>query len=214
MSLIDQVDNDIKLTKNMTIKPFDTVETMGIIKVLNHEKGVNIIIEPSPVERQGNEVYTVPGYDFLRAGSKQMGLALRNLSSRTVTLKRGTVVAHITATKKVPPQLAPRLITKAFSVNTHSSAYPSVEVEIERKPTNLDVPQVHICPPPERLDKLFGKLDLSGAQSWIDQERQEIRDLLTEYHNLCALDDLELGKASLVKHNIKLTNETPFKERY
>ena len=43
---------------------------MGISKVPNHEKYINIIIEPSPVDRQGNEVYTVPGYDFLRAGSK------------------------------------------------------------------------------------------------------------------------------------------------
>ena len=47
-----------------------TVKTTGINKVPNHEKYINIIIEPSPVDRQGNEVYTVPGYDFLRAGSK------------------------------------------------------------------------------------------------------------------------------------------------
>ena len=45
-------------------------------------------------------------------------------------------------------------------------------------------------------------------------ERQEIRDLLTEYHDLFALDDLELGKTSLVKHSIKVTNKIPFKERY
>ena len=69
VSLIDQIDNDIKETKNVTIKPFDTVKTMGISKVPNHEKCI-IIIEPSPVDRQGNEVYMVPGYDFLRVGSK------------------------------------------------------------------------------------------------------------------------------------------------
>ena len=53
---------------------------------------------------------------------------------------------------------------------------------------------MHNLPTPERLDKLFEKLDLSGAQAWTDQERQEIRDLLTEYHDLFALDDLELEK--------------------
>ena len=73
---------------------------------------------------------------------------------------------------------------------------------------------MHTHPTPGRLDTLFGKLDLSGVQAWADQERQEIKDLLTDYHDLFALDDLELGKTSLVKHNIKLTNETPFKERY
>ena len=73
---------------------------------------------------------------------------------------------------------------------------------------------MHTLPTPERLDKLFEKLDLSGAQAWADQERQEIRDLLTEYHDLFTLEDLELGKTSLVKHSIKLMNVTQFKERY
>ena len=73
---------------------------------------------------------------------------------------------------------------------------------------------MHTLPTPRRLDKLFEKLDLSGAQMWTDQEKQEIRYLLTEYHDLFTLDDLELGKTSLVKHSMKLMNETPFKERY
>ena len=73
---------------------------------------------------------------------------------------------------------------------------------------------MHTHPTSGGLDKLFGKLDLSGVQAWTDQEKQEIRDLLTEHHGLFTLDDLELGKTSLVKHSIKLTNETPFKERY
>ena len=114
--LTDEIDNDIKLTKNVTITLFDTVETMGISKVPNHEKCINIIIEPSPVERQGNQVYTVPDYDFLRAGSTPVGLALRNLSSRTGTLKRGTVVAHISAANKVLSKLAPRKDRKTFPV--------------------------------------------------------------------------------------------------
>ena len=38
--------------------------------------------------------------------------------------------------------------------------------------------------------------------------------MLTEYRDLFTLDDLELGKTSLVKHSIKLTHDTPFKERY
>ena len=73
---------------------------------------------------------------------------------------------------------------------------------------------MHTLPTPGRLDKHFEKLDLSGGQAWTDQERQEIRNLLTEYHDLFALGDLELGKTSLVKHSIKLTNDNPFKERY
>ena len=112
-SLIDQISNDVKLTKNVTIKPLETIETTGISKVPNHEKCVNIIIKPLPVDRPGNLVYTVPGYNFLKAGSKWMGLALKNLSSKTVTLKRGTIVAHISAANEVLPKLVPRTIAKA-----------------------------------------------------------------------------------------------------
>ena len=99
-------------------------------------------------------------------------------------------------------------------MSTHLSAHPSVWVEIEGKHANPDVQQVHTHPTSERLDKLFKKMDLSGAQVWTAQERQEIRDLLIEYHDLFTLDDLELVKTSLVKHSIKLMNDTPFKERY
>ena len=44
----------------------------------------------------------------------------KNLSSRTVTLKRGTVMACISAANKVTLKLAPRMVTKAFPVNAHS----------------------------------------------------------------------------------------------
>ena len=87
----------------MKIKPLGTIENTGISKVPNHEKCANVIIEPLPVDQQGNEVYTVPGYNFLKASSKWVGLALRNLSSRTVTLERGTVVAHISAVNEILP---------------------------------------------------------------------------------------------------------------
>ena len=40
-----------------------------------------------------------------------------------------------------------------------------------------------------------------------------MHDLLVEYH-LFALNDLELGKTSKVKHQIKLNNNVPFKDRY
>ena len=54
----------------MTIKQYETIETTGINKVPNHEKHIYVITEASPVERQENEVYTIPAYDFLKAGSK------------------------------------------------------------------------------------------------------------------------------------------------
>ena len=58
----------------------------------------------------------------------------------------------------------------------------------------------------ERLGKLFSKLDLKGINTWSDENQQKVKDLIVEYEQLFALDDLELGKTDLVKHKIELHN--------
>ena len=65
---------------------------------------------------------------------------------------------------------------------------------------------------PEELEKLFSKVDLTGIVNWSVQEQKEVRDLITEFGFLFPLDDL--GKSTVGKHTMKLTNPTPFNERY
>ena len=67
---------------------------------------------------------------------------------------------------------------------------------------------------PEELENLFSKVDLTGIVNWSVQEQKEVRDLITEFGFLFALDDLDLVKTSVGKHTMKLTNPTPFNERY
>ena len=67
---------------------------------------------------------------------------------------------------------------------------------------------------PSRIDKLFKKIDLSGMEAWPKEQKDNVNQLMTEYHNLFALEDKELGKTSLVKHKIKLTDKKPFKLRH
>ena len=67
---------------------------------------------------------------------------------------------------------------------------------------------------PERLNKLFTKLDLTDSVDWPEDLQQQVHELMIEYEHLFALNDLELGKTSMVKHEIKLSNPVPFKDRY
>ena len=69
-------------------------------------------------------------------------------------------------------------------------------------------------PTPERLNELFTKLDPYGIQEWPEGLQQEVHNLMVEYQHLFMLNDLELGKTSMVKHEIKLSNPVPFKDRY
>ena len=63
-------------------------------------------------------------------------MALINLPSRTVTLKRGTIVTHITAANEILPKLAPKIFVKAPTVNVPLSVHPIEGVEMGRKYAN------------------------------------------------------------------------------
>ena len=65
-----------------------------------------------------------------------------------------------------------------------------------------------------RLKKIFESLNLEGIESWHGQQQQSARDLITECQHLFAMNLSELVKTSLVQHDIKLDNMTPFKEWY
>ena len=67
---------------------------------------------------------------------------------------------------------------------------------------------------PERESLLFSKIDLEGTQDWSEELELKTKDLFREYAHIFALESLEMGHTSLVKHKIKLDNYTPFKERY
>ena len=66
----------------------------------------------------------------------------------------------------------------------------------------------------KRMSKILEKLDLAGIESWTEQQQSSVRKLLEEYQHLFALNLKELGRTSLVQHEIRLNDKTPFKERY
>ena len=67
---------------------------------------------------------------------------------------------------------------------------------------------------PETEQLLFSKINLDGTKDWNDDLKHQTRELFKEYAHIFALDSLDMGHTSLVKHKIKLDNYTPFKERY
>ena len=64
------------------------------------------------------------------------------------------------------------------------------------------------------MSKILEKLDLTGIESWTEQQQSSVRKLLEEYQHLFALNLKELGRTSLVQHEIMLNDKTHFKERY
>ena len=67
---------------------------------------------------------------------------------------------------------------------------------------------------PEGECLLYSKVNLEGTKDWSDELKTKTKDLFRDFAHIFALESLEMGHTSLVKHKIKLDNYTPFKERY
>ena len=60
----------------------------------------------------------------------------------------------------------------------------------------------------------FQQLDLSGLEGWSGMNSASTHALLTKYHNIFSLEPEELGSMGLVKHEIRVIDDEPFKERF
>ena len=58
----------------------------------------------------------------------------------------------------------------------------------------------------DQLEKFFDKIDLSGIKDWSKEDQEEVQKLIKDFGFLFTLNDLDLGKTSIVKHTIKLTD--------
>ena len=84
----------------------------------------------------------------------------------------------------------------------------SLQVKDDTYP-DLHIPKLMVR---QRCGRLFNELDLSGLNSWAPELADAAHWLLAEYHDVFSLDLAELGCTHSTEHNIKVTDDTPFKE--
>ena len=110
-------------------------------------------------------------------------------------------IVHVEANNVVPSLMAPK-------------SSENIPEKVAGKPLKNDLLEKLPKEKNSRLEKCFESLNLEGIESWDEQQQQSARDLITEYHHLFVMNLSELGKTSLVQHDIKLDGMTPFKEWY
>ena len=64
----------------------------------------------------------------------------------------------------------------------------------------------------ERVEKLFKLLDLKSLETWPEAEQEKAKKLITEYQDIFALKDTELGHTKLTKHEINSWMTNPSKK--
>ena len=144
-------DLDVKIMRNVTLRPFETCHVHAITKVGGHDQRVNVAIEP-PSNPYSGAVITVPSYTHLRPGFSQTEVCLCNLSRKTVILNAKSIIAQVAATKAVPAML----IQKGESI---------ADDVIAKQPKALSNLTL------EQKEKLFQKVELSDIKDWTTEEQ-------------------------------------------
>ena len=163
---------------------------------------MNVVVNDLREKRPYKDIAVVHQLQVLKPGSDRIPMVLWNLSGRTLKLKKGMNVPHVEASQVVPLFNDPiergdvcegitEDITKGESVRRFN----------QRKGV-------------KECQKILEKLDLTGIESWPEQQQCSVKKLLEDYQHLFTLNLKELGKTSLVQHEIRVSNNTPFKERY
>ena len=104
VQIVSKLDSDVKLIKDTTVGPFETVEAKGILrKTPNHYKRINVVVDDLR-ERLlcCRDIAVVHQLQILKPGSDRIPVVLWNLSGRTLKLRKGTSVVHIEASQVVP----------------------------------------------------------------------------------------------------------------
>ena len=140
----------------------------------------------SPLLPLGVDVQST--YATLAAGSNWVAVVLRNNTRDWLEIRKGTPVARMVATNKVP-----RVID---TISTERPKEPPTLTEAERQVLLLD------------------KLDLSGLEAWPTEQAEKAWGLLREYHNIFSLEKQDMGHTKVTKHKIVLKDldTPPFKE--
>ena len=186
------VDEVVRVASKCTVPPFGHKAIHGKVNLILHIYKMNMMThgleKRSPSLPLGIDVQMV--YATLANGSNQIMVVLRNNTQDWLEIKKGMLVTWMVAANEVPK------VTNIFSAKQTKEQSTLTETE--------------------RQDLLLEKLDLSGLEAWPQEQAEQARSLLKEYHDIFSLEKRDMGHTNATKHKIVLKDpDTPlFKEHF
>ena len=165
---LDLVEGKVKLSKSVVLKPFETIHISALSESKQHRKRVNVMLERVDGSL-GDEIVPANSYSVLYPGSSRAKVALRNLTSREITLKSKTCIAKMAAANVVPHMLAPKIVK-----NTEAENQTELLIEENGKVRMIPLSE-------EQQEKLKGKLDLSGIEEWSQEDKRAVDELFRDF---------------------------------
>ena len=191
-----------------------------------------------------NKYCAVPGYAFLKPGSDRVKVMIKNLTARVIKVQQGSKVASLEAANVVPHMLAPQetqspqtnvKTMKSTNVEVSSKDLPTSSKNLKndgRCATSMGVSDVapsgdpiEVAPSKPEVDRmplsseqmkiLFEQIKFEeGTAEWTEEQKHRVKSVIEKYSFLFAMNSLDLGRTDLIKHQIKLKDYTPIKDRY
>ena len=150
------VDEVVRVTSKCTVPPFGHKAIHGKVNLILHGYKMNVMTHGlekwSPSLPLGIDVQTV--YATLADGSNRVTVVLRNNTQDWLEIKKGMPITRMVAANEVPK------VTNLFSAQ-----------EPKNQPTFTKA---------ERQDFLLEKLDLTGLETWPEDQAGKARSLLKE----------------------------------
>ena len=156
--ITSKIDNGLKLARDTTVSPFGITEVKGLIKTPNHYKHVNMVVDNLPKNQCCKDITVVQQIQTLKPGSNKIPVVLRNISCRTLKVKKGMKIAHVEASNIVPMMVNQRLPENVLEKEA-GNALKSTLLE--------NIPDVE----EERIEKILESLSLQGIESWSEQQK-------------------------------------------
>ena len=115
---------------------------------------MNVVVDDLQGKGSSKDIVVVSQLQILKAGLDRIPIALQNLTSRTLKLKKGMNVAHVEASQVIPPLEEPAEERKVCG---------NSQCEVPNEERN------------ERISKILQQLDLTGIESWTEQQQSVVK---------------------------------------
>ena len=148
----------------------------------------HVMIE-APAQHHPEKAKITSVYTELRPGCSKIIICKRNLSPRHVIIPAKTTRGSVSPANIVPPILTPKLKTNK---DNHEMGTDASKVELNEKKTG----------------ETYDNYTCLVLEDWDQYSQRQAKDLVAEFGHLFALNDLDLEETSVVRHSIKLTNQT------
>ena len=181
------------------LEPYATYQIRAKIKARATGAGQYVLIHtlPSGESKLPIVVKVRDTYTRVPQGKGNISVVVKNMTPNPVFVPKGTTLARLREAQVMPkPNVTDEVLKKLEEIDTQEGS------------------KVLTLMRPERVQKLLEDLDLQGLDSHDAEVRQQAYELFEEYQDIFTLEPGEIGCCDLAEHQIQLSKDEPFKERY